>query len=212
MMATYTLNELNKILSEQLPMGQIKKLAKEIKKNHELSLELWKTENYQARLLAVLLLDKKLLSQEVLETFVEDLSVHSQDEQNRITEWLMANQLMKGKRTTELLLSWQHHKLPTFRRLFWYHQARLRWTGQASPENTAALVKAIKQELANEHEIVQWTMNFCAAWIGLYNEAYRDELIQLGETVGLYKEEKAPKNCTPNYLPDFIKVELNKRK
>ena len=29
--------------------------------------------------------------------------------------------------------------------------------------------------------------------------------------VGLYKDEKVAKNCTPSYLPEFIRIEVAKR-
>ena len=38
--------------------GNIKKIAKEIKIDHSLALELWSTKNYFARMLAVLIMDK----------------------------------------------------------------------------------------------------------------------------------------------------------
>lgn len=62
-----------------------------------------------------------------------------------------------------------------------------------------------------EQPEVQWAMNLTAGWIGVYDEAYRARCIQLGEKAGLYKDEKVSKGCTPNYLPEFIAIEVNKR-
>ncbi|MEO1028846.1 MAG: DNA alkylation repair protein, partial [Pseudomonadota bacterium] len=132
-------------------------------------------------------------------------------ERDHLSEWLMANQLMKAKPLVELLQSWEEHPIPLLRRLFWYHQARLRWTGQPSPENTPELVAKLEDKFATEDPMVQWTMNFCAAWIGVHQTKYRDRCVALGQKTGLYKELKAPKNCTPMYLPAFIKMEAAKR-
>lgn len=58
---------------------------------------------------------------------------------------------------------------------------------------------------------MQWAMNGCAGWIGVFETEFRKRCVQLGESLELYKEEKVPKNCTPNYLPEFIRIEVSKR-
>jgi 3-methyladenine DNA glycosylase AlkD len=45
-------------------MGDIRTLAKKIKTNHELALKLWETGNFEAQLLATLIIKPKLLSAE----------------------------------------------------------------------------------------------------------------------------------------------------
>ncbi len=192
-------------------MGDIKKLAAKIKKDHELALELWHTGEFTPRLLAVLIMDKSTLDQTTIEAFVADMASHEEANRNRLSEWFMANQLMKSKKTAALIETWANHKSPTLRRLFWHHQARLRWTGQKSPENTEILVSEIKTNLASEDPEVQWAMNFTAGWIGVHDPQYRKELIDLGEEVGLYADEPMVRGCTPNYLPGFIEVEVAKR-
>lgn len=53
-------------------------------------------------------------------------------------------------------------------------------------------------------------MNFTAAQIGIFQEEYRSRCIALGERKGLYKDEKVAKNCTPNYLPKYIAIQVTK--
>lgn len=194
----------------EVRMGEIKKCAKELKKNHALALELWSSELYFPRLLAVLIMDKKQITQELMDQLVADLVVHEMDQRNRILEWLLANQLMKSRPGVAMLESWQHAAAPGLRRLFWYHQARLRWNGQTSPDNTSELLESIEQELERVEPEVQWAMNFAAAWIGIHQPEHRTRCIELGLRVGLYKDEPVPYNCTPNYLPEFIRIESDK--
>ena len=54
-------------------------------------------------------------------------------------------------------------------------------------------------------------MNFTAGWIGVYEKQYRKRCVTLGEKTGLYKGEMVSKGCTPDYLPEFIVIESNKR-
>ncbi len=58
---------------------------------------------------------------------------------------------------------------------------------------------------------VQWAMNSCAGWIGVFESKLRPRCIKLGKKLGLYKDDPVPKNCTPSYLPEFIKIEAAKR-
>lgn len=192
-------------------LGDLKKIAREIRKDHAAAMELWSTGEYYPRLLATLIMDKGLITQELIDSLTDDLQVHSFDERNHIMEWLMANQLTKSKKTLALIESWENSPSPLQRRTFWYHQARLRWTGQPSPENTPVLLSAIEEKIAGEAPEVQWAMNFTAAWIGVYDESYRQRCIKIGETTGLYKDEVVPRGCTPGYLPAFIETEVGKR-
>jgi len=54
-------------------------------------------------------------------------------------------------------------------------------------------------------------MNFLVGWIGVYDKKYRKRCIILGEKTGLYKGKMVSKGCTPEYLPEFIAIESNKR-
>ena len=191
--------------------GDLKKIGKEIKKDHDLALELWSTEEYYPRLLAVLIMDKKLLTQEFIDKLAADISSHDYKQRNQLADWLLANQLMKAKKTKMLLETWEQHPSPVLRRLFWYYQARLRWTGQKPPDNTAILVTSLENNMAKAEPEVQWAMNFSAGQIGIHEPAYRSRCIELGERLGLYKDDPVPRGCTPDYLPEFIRIEAAKR-
>src|SRR5690606_12223435 len=131
-------NILNQIDSKT-KLGDLRKLAKDIKKDHELAMELWSTGEYLPRLLAILIMDKKLLSEELLNRFDADMQAHPLDERNYLMDWLMANQLTKDNKLIIQMEYWQDSPSALRRRAFWYYQGRLRWMGQASPANTADL-------------------------------------------------------------------------
>ncbi|HWK21502.1 MAG TPA: DNA alkylation repair protein [Ureibacillus sp.] len=198
-------------INSKTKLGDLRKIAKDIKKDHELAIELWSSEEYLPRQLAILIMDKKLLSEDVLNKLVEDMHTHSYVERNNLMDWLMANQLTKDKKTIILMESWENSPSALQRRVFWYYQGRLRWTGQRSPDNTADLLSKIEANIMQEVPEVQWAMNFTAGWIAVYDEKYRARCIQLGVKTGLYKDDKVSKGCTPNYLPEFITIEVNKR-
>lgn len=198
-------------INSKTKLGDLRKIAKDIKKDHEIAMELWSTGEFLPRLLAILIMDKKLLSQDVLNQLDQDMQTHTIDERNNLMDWLMANQLMKDKKNIALMESWRNSPSALQRRAFWYYQGRLRWTGQTPPDNTEDLLAAIEANLAQEEPEVQWAMNFTAGWIGIYDENYRARCMKIGEKTGLYKDEMVSKGCTPNYLPEFISIEVNKR-
>ncbi|MBC6162142.1 DNA alkylation repair protein [Listeria booriae] len=199
-------------IDSETKLGDLRKIAKEIKQDHELAMELWSTEKFLPRLLAILIMDKKLLTQDVLNELDKDMQTHPFDERNNLMDWLMANQLTKSKRTIALIESWENSSSALQRRTFWYYQARLRWTGQTPPENTEELLSAIEASIMQEEPEVKWAMNFTAGWIGVYDEKNRARCMQLGEKTGLYKDQVVARGCTPDYLPAFITIEVNKRK
>ena len=199
-------------INSKTKLGDLRKIAKDIKKDHELAMELWSTQEFLPRLLAILIMDKKHLSQDVLNKLDKDMQTHDFDERNNLMDWLMANQLMKDKKLIALMESWENSSSALQRRAFWYYQGRLRWTGQTPPDNTEYLLSQIEANIAQEEPEVQWAMNFNACWIGVYDEKYRERCIKIGEKTGLYKDEKVPRGCTPSYIPEFIRIEVNKRK
>lgn len=199
-------------INSQTKLGDLRKIAKEIKKDHALATELWGTGKLLPRLLAILIMDSKVLTQEVINQLDKDLQEHPLNERNQLIDWIMANQLTKDKKTIKLIVSWQNSPSALQRRVFWYYQGRLRWVGQVPPDNTADLLTAIEANIEKEAPEVQWAMNFTAGWIGVFDQQYRTRCIAIGEQTGLFKDEMVSKGCTPNYLPEFIRIESDKRK
>ncbi|MBD0849329.1 DNA alkylation repair protein [Maribacter arenosus] len=200
----------SEILEETTKLGDLRKFAKEIKKDHDLAMELWSTGKFIPRQLAILIMDKKYLNQEVIDLLDNDIQNHEFDEQNHLMDWLMANQLSKDKRIISLIESWENSSSKLQRRVFWYYQARLRWMGNINQSNTEKLLDLIEKNLMKEEPEVQWAMNYTAGQIGKWQEEYRQRCISIGEKTKLYKDEVVAKNCTPSYLPEFIRIEVAK--
>lgn len=201
---------LNQISDKTTKLGDLRTIAKDIKKDHELAMELWSSELFFARQLAILIMDKKLLTEEVIDKLVAHIKQHNDNEKLQLIDWLMANQLTKDKKTVALIDSWKDSPTSLKRRIYWYYQGRLRWTGQIQA-NSDELLSVIEKQIENEETEVQWAMNFTAGWIGVYEKKYRNRCVALGENTGLYKGKMVSKGCTPDYLPEFIAIESNKR-
>lgn len=199
---------LTQISGNDTKLGDLRNIAKEIKKDHELAMELWTAKLFFARQLAILLMDKKMLSEAVIADLVSDMNQHDKNEKLQLMDWLMANQLMKDKVTIAFIENWENNPSSLKRRTYWYYQARLRWLGKIQPDSEELLSK-IESKIENEVLEVQWAMNFTTGWV--YEKKYRNRCVALGEKIGLYKGQMVSKGCTPDYLPDFIAIESNKR-
>ena len=178
-------------------LGDLRKIASKIKKDHELALELWSTGQFLPRQLAILIMDI-------------DIQQHNGDERLHLIDWLMANQLSKDKKNISLMETWENSQSSLQRRVFWYYQARLRWVGQTPPPNSEELLSKIETRIEKEVPEVQWAMNYTTAQIGIFEEKYRSRCVALGERTGLYKNEIVAKNCTPNFLPKLIAIQVAK--
>ena len=197
-------------ISQDTPkLGDLKKIAKEIKKDHELALELWSTGEYYPRLLAILIVDKNLLTQEFLDELAEEILEHDYDQRNLLSDWLLANQLRKARKTIALVETWEDASPLILRRIFWDYQARLRWT-KDRPDNAADLLDALEKKIGDAEPEVQRMMNFTVAQIGIYEPGYRARCIAFGERMGLYIDEPVPRNCTSPYVPIWIDTEVAK--
>lgn len=201
---------IQQISKEGTKLGDLRKIAGEIKKDHELAMELWGTGGYMARQLAILIMDKKMLSAQVVDGLTKDIGTHHGDEKLQLVDWLMANQLSKDKKTILMMEAWENSSSPLQRRIFWYYQGRLRWVGQTPPPNSEELLAKIEARIEKEEPEVQWAMNFTAAQIGIFQKEYRSRCIAIGEETGLYRDEMVAKNCTPNYLPKYIAIQVEK--
>ncbi len=201
---------LDQISDPSTKLGDLRKIVNNIKKDHALAMELWSTGQYLARQLAILIMDKKSLSRELIDKLDKNITGHKQEERNQLIDWLMANQLSKDKKTIALMESWENSPSVLQRRVYWYYQGRLRWVGQTPPPNTEQLLSAIEARIEKEEPEVQWAMNFTAAQIGIFQSEYRSRCIALGERTALYRDEVVTKNCTPNYLPKYIAIQVAK--
>ncbi len=101
------------ITNGNVKLGDLKQRGKEIKKDHDLAMELWSTGEYYPRLLATLIFDKKLLAESVIDQLASDMLRHDAEERNQLADWLLANQLAKDKKLVSLIATWRRI-LPRF--------------------------------------------------------------------------------------------------
>ncbi len=178
-------------------LGDIRKLAKEIKANHELAIALWETRNIDARLLAILLLKPKDLSVDAMDRMVRSVRFV------QVADWLNANVVKKHPDKEVLRQGWMTDEDPWAARAGWSLTSE-RIARDPKGLDLTALLDRIEAEMGDAAPEVQWTMNFCLAGIGIHFPEHRKRAIAIGEALGAYRDYPVPRGCTSPFAPIWI--------
>jgi len=178
-------------------MGDIRKLAKKIKADHELGLELWATGNIDAMLLAILLISPKKLSSKELDGLVRSTTFPW------VADWLNSYIVKEHADKEALREKWMKSKDRWAARAGWNLTAE---RVARSPEglDLEALLERIESEMATAPPEAQWTMNSCLAQIGIHFPKLRKRALAIGEKLGIYRDFPVSKGCTSPFAPIWI--------
>lgn len=178
-------------------LGDIRKVAKEIGKDHDLALQLWDTGNIDARLLAILLLEPKRLSADALDAMVREPGFV------QVFDWLDSYVVRKHPEREALRQRWLEDPDPWAARAGWSLTAE-RINKQPEGLDLEALLARIKSEMGTAPPETQWTMNNSLAGIGINHAPLRERAIAIGEELGVFRDYPTPKGCTSPFAPLWI--------
>lgn len=187
--------------------GDIRKLAKKLKKDHELGRKLWKTGNMDAQMLAILIMQPKELSAEELDTMVREARF------SWVADWLQSY-LIKDQpddAKEKLRRKWMQKK----EKDSW--AARAGWHLTASKINKGedgvdeqALLDRIEKEMPKASPETKWTMNNTLGAIGIKHAKHRKRAVAIGEKIGLYQDWPVSKGCVIPYVPVWVDAMVRK--
>lgn len=178
-------------------LGDIRAIAKKIKTDHELGLQLWETGNVDAQLLATLIMKPKSISMSELDRLTRSVTC------SQVADWLNAYIVPEHPDKENLRLKWMTAKDPWAARAGWNLTAS-RINKRTADFDLTALLDRIEKELPKARPEVQWTMNNTLAAIGIHHADLRSRTIAIGEKIGLYSDWPVSKGCTPPYVPVWV--------
>jgi 3-methyladenine DNA glycosylase AlkD len=178
-------------------MGDIRKLAKKIKTNHELALALWQTKNIDAQLLAILLIKPKNLSADEMDEMVRSVTFV------QVADWLNAYVVKHHPDKETLRQAWMATDDPMAARAGWAVTSE-RVTKHPEEVDFDALLDRIESEMGEAAPEVQWTMNNTLAAIGINYPDHRKRAVDIGESLGIYRDFPVSKGCTSPFAPIWI--------
>lgn len=194
--------------------GDIRVLAKQLKTNHPLAMELWATGNSDAQLLAILLMKPTELTSDELEKLVKSVEypkalVHGAAF-SHVGDWLHSYVIKEHPEKEKLRQKWMTSKDRWCARAAWRLTA-----GRVvkSPEgiDVEGLLDRIETEMGKAAPEIQWTMNTCLAEIGINFPKLRKRALAIGEKFGLYKTYPVSKGCTSPFAPDWIEAMVKRQ-
>lgn len=179
--------------------GDIRALAKKIKTNHALGLELWKTAppNIDVQLLAILLMKPKELSARELDKMVRAARFAW------VADWLNSYIVKEHSDKETLRVKWMEDDDGWAARTGWNLTAS-RIANGAEGIDLPAMLDRIELEMAAAPPETQWTMNSALAAIGIHHAAHRKRAIAIGEKLGIYRDYPCSKGCTSPFAPIWI--------
>jgi 3-methyladenine DNA glycosylase AlkD len=185
-------------------MGDIRKVATQIKSDHELALALWETGNVDARLLAILLIKPKTLWRDEIERMVRSVNFV------QVADWLNAYVVSKHPDKESLRQMWMNDDDPWVARAGW-SLTSARIDKEPDGLDLSALLDRLEAEMGSAAPEVQWSMNFCLAGIGIHFPEHRQRAIDIGEKLGIYRDYPVSKGCTSPFAPIWINEMVRRR-
>jgi 3-methyladenine DNA glycosylase AlkD len=178
-------------------LGDIRNIANKIKSDHELALELWKTNNLDARLLACLIIKPKSLSKEDLAELVTSID-HVQ-----VADWFNAYVLKDHPEKDIVRETWMNSDNKWAARSGWSLTAG-KIARDAEGLKLEKLLDKLEKEMPKAASEIQWTMNIALAYIGIHHPTLRKRALEIGEKLGIFKDYPVPKGCTSPFAPIWI--------
>lgn len=185
-------------------LGDLRKVAKKIKINHELALELWETDNFDAQMLAILIIKVNALTADELNEMVCAVKY------NRVADWLNSYVVKIHPDNETLRQKWMNDKNPMAARAGWNLTSQ-RVVKSPDIINIPALLDRIENEMSNVAPEVQWTMNFSLAEIGINHSEHRKRALEIGEKLGVYRDYPVSKGCTSPFAPIWINEMVSRK-
>ena len=178
-------------------LGEIRKVAAGIKTDHDLGLALWKSGNLDARLLAILVLKPKDLAPVELDRMVRSVGIA------QVADWLNSYVVKSHPDKETLRKKWMAADDRWAVRAGWNLTAE-RIARSPDGLDLPALLDRIESEMPDAAPEVQWTMNACLAGIGIHHPSHRRRAIDIGESMGVYRDYPVSKGCTSPFAPIWI--------
>lgn len=177
-------------------LTHLRDLAKRLKTQHELALELWATGDTAARLLATLVCKPKSLSAKELDAMIRDIR------SPKLLDWFIVNVVKQSRHAEELRLRWKDQD-DLIGRAGW-SLTTTRVVKSAEGLDLDALLDQIEKEMKQAPDQKQWAMNHCLAEIGIHHREHRERAIGIGERLAVLIDFPASPGCTPPYAPLWI--------
>jgi len=156
----------------------MRKLAKEIGKDHKLALELWKSGIAEARIMAAMVGDPDKLTEEQMEDWVR--GIDSWD----VCDQVCMNLFEKSPLARKKIIDWSEREEEFIKRTAFSLIACLAWHDKkASDDKFIELLPVIKREATDERNFVKKAVNWALRNIGKRNLNLNEAAINIAKEI-----------------------------
>ena len=186
-------------------LGKLRAIAKRLKTQQDLSLELWATGDTAARLLALLICRPKAFGRNELDVMLRQARIP------KVHDWLVSYVVKKSPHAEELRRIWFTDPDPAVASAGWALTTE-RVAKQPEGLDLAGVLDLIEAEMKDAPERLQWAMNHCLAQIGIEHPELRARAMDIGERLEVLKDYPTPPNCTSPFAPTWIAEIVRRQK
>ncbi len=156
----------------------LRKMAKEIGKNHELSQQLWKSGIHEARILACMIDDPKMVTEEQMEKWVKDFD--SWD----VCDQVCMNLFDKTTFTYDKVIEWSKRNEEFIKRASFALIASMAvHNKKIKDEHFIKLLPIIKREATDDRNFIKKAVNWALRQIGKRNINLNKEAIKTAKDI-----------------------------
>ncbi|WP_433282642.1 DNA alkylation repair protein [Micromonospora sp. CA-244673] len=178
-------------------LGRLRALAKRLKTQQDLALQLWETGDSAARLLAILICRPRAFARDELDVMLREARTP------KVHDWLVNYVVKKNPHADELRVAWFADPDPVVASAGWALTTE-RVAKKPEGLDLAGLLDVIEAEMKDAPDRLQWAMNHCLAQIGIEDAALRARAIGIGERLEVLKDYPTPPGCTSPFAPVWI--------
>lgn len=178
-------------------LSAVRAVAKRLKTQQELALDLWATGDSAARLVAILIFRPKAFDRDTLDSMLRQARTPKEQ------DWLNNYVIAKSLHTEELRVAWLADSDPSVASAGWALTAR-RVAKEPEGLDLDGLLDLIEAQMKEAPDRLQWEMNHCLAQIGIDHAEFRARAIDIGERLEVLKDYPTPPNCTSPFAPIWI--------
>ncbi|WP_407269482.1 DNA alkylation repair protein [Radiobacillus sp. PE A8.2] len=190
-------------------IGDLKKLVKYVKKDHELALQLFNSENHDAMYLAGLSVNPKIISKETLQNWITKAYWYM------VAEYTVAQVTAESDYALELAREWLNADEEMIAVAGWSTYANylsIAPDDELDIDEISSLLDKVENTVHEERNRVRYVMNSFVIAVGSYVPALTEKSKQVGESIGKVHVDVGNTACKVPLAKDYIKkVEAKNR-
>ncbi|MFC5466151.1 DNA alkylation repair protein [Lederbergia graminis] len=190
-------------------IGDLKKIVRFVKKDHELALKLFESGNHDAMYLAGLSVNPKLMPKETLQNWAKQAYWYM------IAEYTVAQVTAESGFALELAREWMESEEEMIAVCGWSTYANylsITPDENLDVEEIRSLLNQVRNTIHEERNRVRYVMNSFVLAVGTYVEELNEEAKQVAEAIGKVHVDVGNTACKVPLAIDYIKkVEAKNR-